>query len=136
MRTTLVGVVTSDRCSKTRRVDVERLHQHSKYKKIVRDRTVCYVHDENNDSKIGDTVEIAECRPRSKSKRWELVRIVKSVSEVASKLKREDQDDDVEMNAAVIEERLGEGNSSEEAGADEASDSPQTDDEVAPSEES
>lgn len=94
MRTTLVGVVTSDRNSKTRRVDVDRLHQHSKYKKIVRGRTICYVHDEQNESKIGDTVEISECRPRSKTKRWELVRIVKSVSDVASQLKREEQDSD------------------------------------------
>ncbi|QDT31276.1 30S ribosomal protein S17 [Thalassoglobus polymorphus] len=106
MRTTLIGVVTSDRNSKTRRVDVERLHQHSKYKKIVRGRTVCYVHDENNDSKIGDTIEITECRPRSKSKRWELVRVVKSVSDVASQLKREDQVTDGELNAADIEEQI------------------------------
>ena len=106
MRTTLIGVVTSDRNSKTRRVDVERLHQHSKYKKIVRDRTVCYVHDEENVSKIGDTIEIAECRPRSKTKRWEFVRVVKSVSDVASQLKRDEQNDDLEMNAAVIGNQL------------------------------
>lgn len=106
MRTTLIGVVTSDRNSKTRRVDVERLHQHSKYKKIVRDRTVCYVHDEENVSKIGDTIEIAECRPRSKTKRWEFIRVVKSVSDVASQLKRDEQKDDVELNAAVIGDQL------------------------------
>lgn len=106
MRTTLIGVVTSDRTSKTRRVNVERLTQHSKYKKIVRDRTVCYVHDEEEESKIGDTVEIVECRPRSKSKRWELVRVVKSVSDVASQLKREDQYDDEELNAAVVNESV------------------------------
>lgn len=113
MRTTLIGVVTSDRTSKTRRVNVERLTQHSKYKKIVRDRTVCYVHDEEEESKMGDTVEIVECRPRSKSKRWELVRVVKSVSDVASQLKREDQYDDEELNAAVINESVSD--SSEES---------------------
>ena len=91
MRTRLIGVVTSDRNSKTRRVNVDRLHQHPKYKKIVRGRTVCYVHDEENASKIGDTIEIVECRPRSKTKRWELARIVKSVDEVASQLAREEQ---------------------------------------------
>ncbi|MBT5017168.1 MAG: 30S ribosomal protein S17 [Planctomicrobium sp.] len=106
MRTTLIGLVTSDRNSKTRRVNVERLTLHSKYKKIVRGRTVCYVHDENEESKIGDTIEITECRPRSKSKRWELVRIVKSVSDVAAQIKRDDQDNDEEMNAAVIEDRI------------------------------
>lgn len=91
MRKTLVGVVTSDRNSKTRRVDVKRLYQHPTYKKIVRGRTICYVHDENNTSKVGDTVEIAECRPMSRTKRWELVRVVKSVDDVASQLIREDQ---------------------------------------------
>lgn len=106
MRTTLIGLVTSDRNSKTRRVDVERLTMHSKYKKIVRGRTVCYVHDENNESKIGDTIEIAECRPRSKSKRWELVRVVKSVSDVASQIQRNEQFDDEEMNASVIGEQI------------------------------
>lgn len=91
MRRTLIGVVKSDRNAKTRRVDVDRLFQHPKYKKIVRGRTVCYVHDEENASKIGDTVEIVECRPRSKTKRWELVRIVQSEDAVASQLAREEQ---------------------------------------------
>ena len=39
-------------------------------------RAICYAHDENNDSMKGDTVEIVECRPRSRTKRWELVRVV------------------------------------------------------------
>jgi len=76
MRTTLQGIVTSDKCDKTRRVEVRRLFQHAKYGKIVRGRTVCHVHDEQNESHEGDTIEIVECRPRSKQKRWELVRIV------------------------------------------------------------
>lgn len=91
MRKTLTGVVTSDRNSKTRRVDVKRLYQHSSYKKIVRGRTICYVHDEENASKVGDTVEIVECRPRSRTKRWELVRVLQSSDEVAAQLLREDQ---------------------------------------------
>ena len=53
-----------------------RLIKHPKYKKYIRRRTVCHVHDEANESKLGDTVEIIECRPRSKSKRWELQRVV------------------------------------------------------------
>lgn len=76
MRTTLRGIVTSDKCNKTRRVEVPRLYRHPKYGKIVRDRTICHVHDEQNEAHEGDTVEIVECRPRSKQKRWELVRIV------------------------------------------------------------
>jgi small subunit ribosomal protein S17 len=71
-----VGVVVSDRVQKTRRVEIPRLVRHAKYGKILRRRTVCHVHDEQNDSKQGDTVEIVESRPRSRLKRWELVRVV------------------------------------------------------------
>jgi small subunit ribosomal protein S17 len=75
-RRTLVGVVTRDKMSKTRRVDVERLVKHPRYGKFVKKRTVCYVHDEKNESHIGDTVEIMETRPLSKLKCWRLVRVV------------------------------------------------------------
>jgi len=92
MRKTLVGTVVSDRNAKTRRVDVSRVYQHTKYKKTVQGRTVCYVHDEKNESKVGDTVEIAECRPRSATKRWELVRVLSASSEIESQLAREDRD--------------------------------------------
>lgn len=71
-----VGVVTSDRTSKTRRVEIPRLIRHPKYGKFLRRRTICYVHDEENQSHKGDTVEIAECRPMSRLKRWKLVRVV------------------------------------------------------------
>jgi small subunit ribosomal protein S17 len=71
-----IGVVVSDRVQKTRRVEIPRLVRHAKYGKILRRRTVCHVHDEANDSKQGDTVEIVESRPRSRLKRWELVRVV------------------------------------------------------------
>lgn len=74
---TLEGVVTRDKMAKTRRVEVERLVRHPKYGKYVKRRTVCYVHDETNDSLLGDTVEIVESRPLSKTKRWNLVKVVK-----------------------------------------------------------
>lgn len=80
MRRTLIGIVTGDQRAKTRRVEIARQYRHPKYGKIVRDRTVCHVHDEQEQSKSGDEVEIIECRPRSKMKRWELVRIVKAAS--------------------------------------------------------
>lgn len=73
---TAVGVVTSDRTAKTRRVEIPRLVRHAKYGKYLRRRTICYVHDEEGQSQLGDTVEIAECRPMSKLKRWKLVRVV------------------------------------------------------------
>ncbi len=72
----VVGVVTSDKMAKCRRVEVARQVRHAKYGKILRRKTVCHVHDEQNDSHQGDTVEIIECRPRSKTKRWELVKVV------------------------------------------------------------
>ncbi len=72
----VVGVVKSDKMKKTRRVEVPRLVKYPKYGKYVKRRTVCYVHDENNESAVGDTVEIIESRPKSKLKRWDLVKIV------------------------------------------------------------
>lgn len=72
----VVGVVKSDRMAKTRVVEIPRLVKHPRYGKFIRQRTVCYVHDEANSSALGDTVEIIESRPRSKMKRWELVRVV------------------------------------------------------------
>jgi small subunit ribosomal protein S17 len=73
---TEIGVVTRDKTAKCRRVEIPRLVRHAKYGKILHRKTVCYVHDENNDAHFGDTVEIRECHPRSRTKRWELVRIV------------------------------------------------------------
>jgi len=72
----LVGIVTSDKTAKTRRVEVQRRERHPEYGKFVKKRTVCYVHDENNESHLGDTVEIIESRPLSRTKRWRLVKIV------------------------------------------------------------
>jgi len=70
------GVVTGAKTPKTRRVEIARLVKHPRYGKYLRERTVCYVHDEENQSQLGDTVEIAECRPMSRTKRWQLVRVV------------------------------------------------------------
>ena len=72
----VVGVVKSDKMKKTRRVEVSRLVKHPKYGKYVKRRTVCYVHDENEESVTGDTVEIIESRPMSRLKRWQLSKVV------------------------------------------------------------
>ncbi len=77
-RRTLIGVVTSDKMNKTRRVEVARLVKQPRYGKYIKRRTVCYVHDENNVTRVGDTVEIMETRPLSKTKNWRLVRVVKA----------------------------------------------------------
>lgn len=76
-RKTEVGIVTSDKMTKTRRVEVETLYPHPKYGKLLRRRTVCHAHDETNHTHIGDVVEIMETRPLSKTKRWRVVRIVR-----------------------------------------------------------
>ena len=83
MKRTLTGTVASDKAAKTLRVEIERRFQHRKYGKIVRARTVCHVHDEEEQAAEGDVVEIVECAPRSKTKRWDLVRVVKKATDVA-----------------------------------------------------
>jgi small subunit ribosomal protein S17 len=75
-RRALIGVVTGDKMSKTRRVEIQRLVKHQQYGKYIKRRTVCYVHDEANESHVGDTIEIMETRPLSKLKRWRLLRVV------------------------------------------------------------
>lgn len=73
---TEIGVVINDKAAKTRRVEIPRLVKHPKYGKYLRRRTICHVHDENNESRAGDLVEIVESRPLSRLKRWRLVRVV------------------------------------------------------------
>ena len=70
------GVVESDKGEKTCKVVINYLSKHPKYGKYVRRRTVLRVHDENNQSQVGDRVEIAECRRISKTKSWILTKIV------------------------------------------------------------
>ena len=76
VRRSLVGVVTRDKMDKTRRVEIQRLDKHPRYGKFIKRRTVCYVHDETNESRTGDMVEIMESRPISKLKAWRMVRVV------------------------------------------------------------
>lgn len=63
--------------NKTRRIEIERLVPHPKYGKYKRFRTVCYAHDEENNTHVGDVVEIMETRPLSKMKRWRITRVVR-----------------------------------------------------------
>jgi small subunit ribosomal protein S17 len=84
---TKIGVVDTDKRDKTRKVVVNYLSQHPKYGKYTRQRTVLHVHDERNESKAGDVVEVAPCRPLSKTKSWKLVRIVEKRAELAAAIK-------------------------------------------------
>jgi small subunit ribosomal protein S17 len=71
-----IGRVVSDKMDKTVTVLIERKVKHPIYGKFVRRSTKLHVHDADNTCKAGDTVEIKECRPMSKSKSWTLVRVV------------------------------------------------------------
>ena len=70
------GVVTSDRRDKTVKVVAEFRRKHPKYGKYIRRRTTLHVHDEKNEARLGDVVQVVECRPISKAKHWRLIRIV------------------------------------------------------------
>ncbi len=75
-RKTLTGTVTSDKMEKTITVVVERRYKHAKYGKYIVSSKKYAAHDETNDARIGDTVELGETRPLSKSKRWRLLQVV------------------------------------------------------------
>lgn len=69
----LQGVVTSDKMDKTVTVVVERRFKHPLYKKFIKRTKKYAAHDADNKCKIGDRVQIQECRPISKRKTWEVV---------------------------------------------------------------
>jgi small subunit ribosomal protein S17 len=72
----MTGVVSSDRMEKTITVVVERRYKHPKYGKYIVASKKYSVHDESNDARIGDEVEISETRPLSKNKRWRPLQVV------------------------------------------------------------
>ena len=76
LRKERIGVVTSDKMSKSITVTVERRVMHAKYGKFVKRSSTFMAHDEKGEAHIGDTVRIAETRPLSKLKRWRLVEVV------------------------------------------------------------
>jgi small subunit ribosomal protein S17 len=79
LRKTRIGVVTSNKMTKTITVAVERKVKHPIYGKFVKKTTKFHAHDEKNEASIGDIVRIMETRPLSKTKRWRLVEIVEKV---------------------------------------------------------
>src|ERR1700683_2283383 len=84
----IIGVVASDKGDKTIKVVVNYQMRHPKYGKYLKRRTVLHVHDQKNEAKEGDTVEIAECRPLSKTKHHRLVKIVERGAERAVQIER------------------------------------------------
>jgi small subunit ribosomal protein S17 len=80
----LRGIVVSDKAAKTITVELTRRFQHRKYGKFVQKKTRVHAHDESRAAHVGDTVEIIECRPMSRLKRWRLVQVIERGAEVVA----------------------------------------------------
>ena len=78
LRKTRVGVVVSDKMDKTIVVAIEDNVAHPLYNKIIKRTVKLKAHDENNECKKGDKVEVMETRPLSKDKRWRLVKVIET----------------------------------------------------------
>ena len=76
-KTELVGKVTSAKMEKTIVVEVQRLMQHPKYRRVIRISKKFYAHDEKREAKQGDTVRIVSSRPLSRLKRWRLKEVLR-----------------------------------------------------------
>lgn len=87
---TIQGVVASDKADKTVKVIVQYQQQHPKYGKILSRRTVLHVHDEQNLAKEGDVVEVAECRPMSRTKHHRLMKVIQKAPERAVQVSAEE----------------------------------------------
>lgn len=74
---TLTGRVTSDKRIATRTVEVEWSRRHPQYGKVLKGQTVFHASDQNNESQVGDEVEIKQVRPISKTVTWQIVRVIK-----------------------------------------------------------
>ena len=75
-RKTIEGVVISDKMTKTVVVQTERRLQHPLYRRVVRQRSKVYAHDENGVAKVGSRVRLMETRPLSRLKRWRVVEVL------------------------------------------------------------
>ncbi len=75
-RKTFIGFVTSRMGDKSVKVTVSYRTPHARYQKVVNRQTVVHAHDEKNESRVGDQVEVMETRPLSRLKRWRVLRIV------------------------------------------------------------
>jgi small subunit ribosomal protein S17 len=81
-RKSRIGIGVSYKCDKTRLVSIERTYRHSLYGRVLRSKNKFAVHDEKNESHLGDKVEIMESRPMSKMKRWVLVKVINKAAEI------------------------------------------------------
>jgi len=75
-RKRVIGVVVSDKMTKTRVVAVTEHYKHAQYGKFLKRTQKFHAHDEKNEAKVGDKVLIIETRPLSKTKRWRLMQVL------------------------------------------------------------
>ncbi|MCY2958008.1 MAG: 30S ribosomal protein S17 [Planctomycetota bacterium] len=80
-RKVMRGQVKSNKMQKTVVIEVSRKVRHPLYEKYISRRTKLYAHDENNEAKVGDIVEVMQTRPLSKLKRWRLIRVVQRAAQ-------------------------------------------------------
>ena len=77
-RKTLIGFVSSKMGDKSVKVTVPYKTPHPLYHKVINRKTVLHVHDEKNEAKLGDKIEVTETRPISRLKRWRVIRVVEA----------------------------------------------------------
>jgi small subunit ribosomal protein S17 len=89
-RKTLIGFVTSRSGDKSVKVTIAYKTPHPRYHKVVNRQTVLHVHDEKNDAKVGDKVEVMETRPMSRLKRWRIVNVIERAVIAAAAISEQD----------------------------------------------
>ena len=89
-RKTLIGFVTSKMGDKSVKVTVPYKTPHPLYHKVINRKTVLHVHDEKNETKVGDKIEVMETRPLSRLKRWRVIRVVEASVGVATAISEKD----------------------------------------------
>ena len=107
-RTSLQGVVVSDKMHKTIVVEVETHKRHPKYAKRIKYSNKYYAHDENNEAKVGDVVTIMGCRPLSALKRFRLVSIDKKHIESVKEVLEAEKAMEEQVEETVAEEKVEE----------------------------
>ncbi|MEM8712874.1 MAG: 30S ribosomal protein S17 [Planctomycetota bacterium] len=101
-RRVVQGIVSGNGSDKTIAVRIERMFKHPKYKKYIRRHSKVHAHDETNEAHVGDRVELMECRPMSKTKRYRLTRVVERPSLPDGALRP------TEVQAAATADAMGE----------------------------
>ena len=89
-RKTLIGFVSSKMGDKSVKVTVPYKTPHPLYHKVINRKTVLHVHDEKNETKVGDKIEVTETRPLSRLKRWRVIRIVEAAVGAATAVSEKD----------------------------------------------